>query len=237
MNLRFPKVPSAPLAAIFVAALVLGVSLTRASAAQDTKASPAQDSKASAAQSSKPSPTRNPKAADFHDAMRKLWVDHVVYTRNFIVDAAAGLPEQQAVTERLLKNQDDIGNAIKPYYGDDNGAKLTKLLREHITTAAELVMASKANDSVKAEDAKKRWFANADQIAAFLSAANPKHWPEAEMKKMMQEHLTLTAEEATAQLKGDWKTSIAKFDQAHEQILHMADMLSDGIVNQYMAKF
>src|SRR5689334_14646332 len=121
------------------------------------------------------------KAVALRDAMDKLWNDHITFTRLFIVDAAAGLPETQATTERLLRNQDDIGNAVASYYGPDAGAKLTALLRTHITTAGELVLASKANDTAKANDAQTRWFANADSIATFLSAANASNWPEADM--------------------------------------------------------
>lgn len=177
------------------------------------------------------------KAIELRDAMDKLWEDHIVYTRNFIIDAAAGLPEIQATTERLLKNQDDIGNAVATYYGPDAGAKLTALLRTHITTAGELVTASKANDTAKAEDAKTRWFANADSIATFLSGANAANWPEAGMKQMMHDHLTLTGEEATAQLHSDWNGSIAAYDKVHTEILSMADMLTDGIVKQFPDKF
>ena len=187
--------------------------------------------------SSSDAKTGSSKATAFHDDMRKLWEEHILYTRNFIIDAAAGLPEQQATTDRLLKNQDDIGNAIKAYYGEENGSKLTTLLREHISTAGELVTASKANDTAKAQDAQTRWFANADQIASFLSGANPKNWPEADMKNMMHDHLTLTAAEATDQLKGNWQASIADYDKVHAEILSMADMLSAGIVKQYPDKF
>jgi len=176
------------------------------------------------------------KAVALHEAMDKLWVEHVAYTRLFIVDAAAGLPEQDATTQRLLKNQDDIGAAVASYYGADAGAKLTTLLREHITTAAQLVAAAKANETAKVEDAKTRWFANADQIAAFLAGANPK-WPEADMKRMMNEHLTLTSDEATAQLQGNYEASIETFDKVQTQILTMADMLSDGIIAQFPDKF
>jgi hypothetical protein len=114
------------------------------------------------------------KRTAFHDAMRKLWEDHITWRRVFIIDAAADLPDKATATSRLLQNQVDIGNAIKPYYGDAAGDKLTALLKEHITTAAEVVAAAKANDSAKLADANKRWFANADQIADFLSGANPK---------------------------------------------------------------
>jgi hypothetical protein len=179
----------------------------------------------------------SPKTVAFQDAMRKLWEDHIIWTRVFIISAVADLPDKAAATERLLKNQVDIGNAIKPYYGDAAGDKLTTLLKEHITTAAEIVAAAKANDKPKQDDATKRWFANADQIAAFLSDANPKNWPRAEMEKMMRDHLNLTTEEVVARLQGNWAADIAAYDKVHEQILHMADMLSAGIVNQHSAKF
>jgi hypothetical protein len=176
------------------------------------------------------------KAAAFQDDMRKLWEDHIVYTRNFIIDAAAGLPEQQATTERLLRNQDDIGNAIKPYYGEENGTTNRTPQGAH-HDCGRVGDCSQANDTAKVDDAQKRWFANADAIASFLSGANPKNWPEADMKSMMHDHLSLTNDEAAAQLKSDWKGSIDAYDKIHEQILRMADMLSSGIVAQFPKQF
>ncbi len=175
--------------------------------------------------------------SDLHDAMRKLWEDHITWTRLFIVSAAADLPDKEATTNRLLQNQVDIGNAIKPYYGNEAGDKLTALLKEHITLAAELVTAAKATETAKVEDANRRWVANADQIAAFLSGANPTAWPNADMQQMMHEHLNLTLAEAQDRLKGDYQADIADYDRVHEQILRMADMLSDGIIRQFPKKF
>ncbi|HSE33523.1 MAG TPA: hypothetical protein VLA93_18260 [Pyrinomonadaceae bacterium] len=182
-------------------------------------------------------PSNGAKEAALHDAMRKLWEDHITWTRVFIISAAADSPDKAAATERLLQNQVDIGNAIKSYYGDEAGNKLTTLLKEHITTAAEVVAAAKANDKAKLDDANKRWFANADQIADFLSSANPKNWPAAEMKSMMREHLNLTTNEAVARLHGDWAADVKAYDAVHEQILKMADMLTMGIVKQFPNKF
>jgi hypothetical protein len=172
-----------------------------------------------------------------YNSMRKLWEDHITWTRVFIISAAADLPDKAAATDRLLQNQVDIGNAIKPYYGDAAGDKLAALLKEHITTAAEVVAAAKANDSAKLADANKRWFANADQIADFLNGANPKNWPQAELRSMMRDHLNLTTKEVVARLHGDWAGDIAAYDAVHQQILHMADGLSMGIVNQFPKKF
>lgn len=173
----------------------------------------------------------------FHDAMRKLWEDHITFTRLFIVSTFGELPDQDATAQRLLQNQDDIGDAIKPFYGDAAGEQLSALLREHILIAAEILQAAKDGDNTALEDAVTRWYANADEIAVFLNTANPENWPLEEMKAMMREHLDLTLEEATAQLNGDYAASIAAYDEVHLQALEMADMLSAGIINQFHNQF
>src|SRR3954447_3222544 len=129
-----------------------------------------------------PSAYANAKKDAFHDAMRKLWEDHVTWTRLYIVSAAAGLPDKDLTAKRLLDNQTDIGNAVAAYYGRDAGNKLTALLKDHILIAASIVTAAKAGDSAKVASENNRWHDNADEIAVFLHGANPKHWPEATLK-------------------------------------------------------
>jgi len=173
----------------------------------------------------------------FHDGMRKLWEDHVTWTRLVIVSLSNDLPDSGPTVQRLLQNQDDIGDAIRPFYGDAAGEQLSALLRDHILIAAEILQAAKSNDQATLDDAIARWYANADDIALFLNSANPKHWPLDEMKAMMREHLDLTLQEAVAYLQGDHAASIAAYDRIHLQALDMADMLSNGIVRQFPKKF
>jgi hypothetical protein len=169
--------------------------------------------------------------------MRKLWEDHVTWTRLYIVSALAGLPDKDATAERLLQNQTDMGSAIKPFYGDPAGEKLTALLKDHILIATEVIDSAKAGDAAKKEDASKRWTANADEIGSFLSSANPTNWPAADMRSMMREHLELTTAEVVARLNKDWKADVAAYEKIHQQILKMADMLSSGIIKQFPDKF
>jgi hypothetical protein len=183
-----------------------------------------------------PSVSAATKADDLRADMRKLWEDHITWTRLFIVSALGDLPDKAATTERLLKNQVDIGNAIKPFYGDAAGAKLSALLKDHILIAADIVTAAKAGQTAQVESHKTRWVANADEISAFLSGANPKNWPAAEMKTMMREHLDLTTAELMARLNKDWAADIAAYEKVHAQILHMADMLAQGIAKQHPTK-
>src|SRR4029078_1147681 len=77
-----------------------------------------------------------------------------------------------------------------------------------------------AGDKAKQDAANKRWFANADEIAAFLSGANPKNWPAADAKSIVHDHLNLTTKEVVAHLGKDWKADVAAYDAVHAQILH-----------------
>jgi hypothetical protein len=174
--------------------------------------------------------------ADLRAEMRRLWDEHVTWTRLYIVSAVGDLPDKDATAKRLLQNQTDIGNAVKPFYGDAAGDKLTSLLKDHITIAVEIIDAAKKGDAAKKDAAVKRWQANADDIAAFLSGANPSNWPAADMKAMMREHLDLTTAELVAHLQKDWAADVAAYDKVETQVLKMADMLTAGIAKQFPDK-
>jgi hypothetical protein len=220
---------SLPLAALVaVASAVLAIALAGGHAAQGHS-----DEHAEAAKKSGLSEQR----LAFHDEMRRLWEDHITWTRLFIVSASADLPDTPATTRRLLRNQADIGDAIKPFYGRAAGERLTTLLQEHITVAADLLGAAKAGDQAAVERHSSAWYRNANQIADFLNEANPRHWPRREMRSMMREHLDLTLTEAVAHLERDHRTDIRAYDRIHRQILTMADMLSDGIAAQFPGRF
>ena len=178
-----------------------------------------------------------PRTVAFHDQMRKLWEDHVTWTRLAVVSLVADTPDTAATVGRLLGNQQDIGDAIKPFYGDAAGEELTRLLREHILIAADLIAAAKTGDQAAVTQQQARWTVNADEIAGFLASANPRFWALDEMKAMLHEHLRLTTDEAVARLQGDWAADVAAYDEIHLQALGMADMLSTGIIKQFPASF
>ncbi|HEX7167870.1 MAG TPA: hypothetical protein VF230_12890, partial [Acidimicrobiales bacterium] len=172
----------------------------------------------------------------FNQGMRKLWEDHVTWTRLYIVSAIADLPDAGPTAQRLLQNQDDIGDAVAGFYGDDAGDALAVLLRDHILIAADLIEAAKAGESALVSAKVADWYANADEISELLAGANPA-WPVDALKGMMRGHLDQTLAEATARLDGDWETDIAKYDEIHLHILHRADTLADGIVEQFPRRF
>jgi hypothetical protein len=227
----------AVVAALLSTALVVGVTST---AAQQVKATnqPAEHSGSSShapsfAASDKLNQT---KVTELRIAVHDLWIEHVVWTRQYIVAAAAGSPDAGFAAERLLKNQEDIGDAIKPFYGEEAGDQLTSLLKDHILIAVDLLEAAKAGDAEAVEQIEADWYDNADDIATFLSGANP-YWTKEALTSMLNEHLVLTKTEAVARLTGDYATDVATFDALYVHAVSMADTFTAGIVDQFQERF
>jgi hypothetical protein len=169
--------------------------------------------------------------------MRALWEEHVTWTRLAVISLVAGSPDTAATVARLLRNQVDIGDGIKPFYGKVAGNALTAELRRHILIAADLIAAAKAGDQTRLAAEQERWRANADDIAALLSEANPRHWARGAVRSMLNEHLRLTTQEVVARLQGDWAADVAAYDRIHHHALGMADTISSGILGQFPKRF
>jgi hypothetical protein len=177
------------------------------------------------------------KADRLHDKMRALWEDHIVWTRMAIVSFAEGTADLEPTLNRLLRNQDDIGNAIKPFYGRKAGERLTALLKEHINGAVDLLVAARSGDQQAFDTANAAWYRNGRQVADFLHRANPSNWAKGEMRGMMKTHLDQTLSEASHRLGGNYRADIRDYDAIHHHILEVADALSDGIVAQFPGRF
>ena len=145
-----------------------------------------------------------------------------------------GLP---AHLDRLLKNQKELGAAIVPYYGQAAGDTLAALLTVHIQQAIPVLSAAKAGNQPALDQALADWYANAKEIANFLSAANPEQWPKADMEEAMEHHITQTTAYAVDLLNGDFTNAVVHYDEAFNHMMDMADLLAKGIALQFPGKF
>ena len=196
--------------------------------------------------------------------MRKLWADHVIWTRQYIVAAVEGSPVSERLTSiaqsvvarvgtaiggaislagpgdaaavRLLKNQEHIGNAIVPFYGEDAGKRLTALLKQHILIAVNMIEAARSGDQAKFQQEDQQWTANAEEIAAFLSGANP-NFPGKDVFDLLSLHLNLTKGEVVARLSKKWADDVQAFDDIFTEIMTVSDTLSEGIIKQFPDRF
>ena len=182
-------------------------------------------------------PALTQKQVALRSDMRRLWEDHITWTRLAIISLTTESPDAKATVGRLLRNQTDIGNAVKPFYGKAAGNELTRQLRRHILIAADVIAAAKAGDKAELADAQARWARNGDDIAAVLNSVNRRHWKLATMKAELRTHLKLTTEEVVARLQGKWNADVAAYEKIHRHALHLSDLLSDGLIKQFPGRF
>lgn len=163
--------------------------------------------------------------------VRKLWEQHVYWTRFFIISTAADLGDLDPVTKRLLRNPADFASMLMPFYGSMISNNFEKLFTQHLLIAADLVNAAKKQETAKVEEAREKWYANADSIAEFLAEINP-CWNESKWRNMLYDHLDMTEKEAVLRLNGKYAEDIKVFDRIEEEALKMADYMSNGIIRQ-----
>jgi hypothetical protein len=163
----------------------------------------------------------------FRFAFRKLWAAHVRRTRNYLYSVLTGRPARdlEALASSLLRNQDDIGNALKPMVGEAAGGKVATLLRDHINIAVRLLVALKAGDQAALGKETSAWYANAGEIATYLATLRPA-WKRDTISPMLNKHLKLTIEEAVAAKKGDWIGFAEAYRRGFQHMLNFADLLS-----------
>ena len=155
-----------------------------------------------------------------------------MWTRSFIISTAAALGDLSMVTQRLLRNPADFANVLRPYYGYENAMKFEALLKDHLLIAAKLVNDAKVGNTAAADEDRKEWYQNADQIAEFLAGINP-YWSRQVWQSMLYDHLKATENEAVYRLTGQYAADIAEYDQIENQALSMADYMAEGIRKQF----
>ena len=171
----------------------------------------------------------------FRLTMRKLWEWHIVYTRNYILSALANLKDDRKIAERLLSNQEGIGNAMKPFYGEKAGKRFSTLLKDQIRIAADIVTTAKTGNNDGMSTGEKKWHENADEIADFLSGLNP-NWTKEILADMLYKQIDFTTAEIVSRLKKDWAADIEAYDKGYNYMMMFADALTDGIAKQFPEK-
>lgn len=170
--------------------------------------------------------------ADLMNYMHILWEEHVIWTRMAIMGLVHNLPETDLILKRLLRNPADFANVLEHFYGQEAAQTFAQLLTDHLTIAAQLVKDAMSGDTQAFAATEKKWYDNADEIAAFLGSINP-YWKEDDWSAMMHDHLDLLKQNVSDMIAGNYEASIDIFDDIEQQALEMADVMAEGIVMQF----
>ncbi|MCB0977791.1 MAG: hypothetical protein KDB02_10065 [Acidimicrobiales bacterium] len=225
-------------AAIAVTAMLLagcGSSDSSKAAATDGTAKPAAQT--TVTQQGSTNDGASPAAVKLRTAVHQLWAEHMQWTFATVDAFFHDEPAVEPYLNRLLRNQTDIGSAIEPYYGKDAAKALGDLLTEHIKLAVPVLKAAQAGDKPALDKALSDWKANAQDVADFLSKADPENWPQSATRPMLESHIDQTTTYATDLLKGDYESAVKHYDEAYSHMMMLADTLTDGLVAKFPAKF
>jgi len=176
-------------------------------------------------------------AVNFRGYLRSLWEYQVIWTRSYIVSVMSDLDDVSVIEEKLIKNQELGGEAIKPYYGNMFGNILAGLLRQHAVIATEIISATKSGNIEELKKAKKKGRANANRLAFFLSLSRNPLFNKQTLKDLFYKYLDYLEMQAELGIKKDATAEIKAYDDALEQALKIADLLAEGVIRQFPEKF
>lgn len=158
---------------------------------------------------------------DLKSTLRKLFTDHAVYNAFVLKSIIDGVPPDVFI-KRLLVNQKDIGEELKPFIGNTKGNLITKLLTEHIKLAGECIKAAVKGDK-QIQKKIDMLFKNGDQVAAALTSINPQKLPYDITQEMFEIHNNFEVDMAMARIAKDYKKEQILYDAYYNEILDMSD--------------
>ena len=164
-----------------------------------------------------------------NEDMRLAWLNHVYWTRMYLMSAVADNADQQAVEERLLETADEITDVFARYLPIATTRQLRNLLTEHIEIAGQIIQALKAKNMSDYDALVQEWYRNANQMATLFANHNP-YFESRETRNMLLNHLDLTREEIEHQVNGEYEQSIDVFRDVEQQALAMADYFARGLL-------
>lgn len=175
------------------------------------------------------SDSNNNEIANFIEKMRLAWLNHIIWTRFYLISSSENLPNTDATLQQLMKNINEIVDAFANNYSPAALEQLKTLLTEHVQITGKLIEAQKNNNIEAFNRILPDWYENADRIAVFLSRQTPAY-NEEELKSMMNDHLVLTRAEIERYFEGDYEEDIEAFKEAQKEILSMANYLARGLL-------
>ncbi len=180
----------------------------------------------------------NAKTVGLKLALRDLWVGHIFWVRNEVLMTKLGNAEAAKVASaQAVENAKAIANSIAPIYGQAAADKLFGLLAGHYGAVREYMAATYDGKKDGQDAASAKMKENGDEIATFLSGANPKNWPKETILSALVAHVGHHMAQINQFNTGDYAGEATTWEAMIKHIYVIADVLADGIVKQFPKKF
>jgi hypothetical protein len=177
------------------------------------------------------------KVAATKAALRDLWVGHIFWVRGVVFETfAKNAPAATAAEQAVVGNAKDIAGAIAPFYGQPAADQLFALLAGHYGATKEYLDAAVKNDAAAGSKATDHLTANAQEIAVFLSGANP-NLPKDTLEELLLAHGGHHLQQIQEVQAGQYEKEAATWTAMKGHIYVIADALTDALAKQFPEKF
>lgn len=163
------------------------------------------------------------------DEMRMAWLDHIFWTRMYLMSVESGARDRQQIEDMVLATADEITDVFANYFPVNVTRQLRNLLTEHVELTGQVIDAIKSGNTADYDALIQSWYANANQIAGLLGAQNP-YFGNRETRNMLLNYLDMTREEIEQQLNGEYEQSINTFRDIEKRTIEMANYFARGLL-------
>ncbi|MCK1626784.1 hypothetical protein IVA98_27255 [Bradyrhizobium sp. 160] len=180
---------------------------------------------------------RTDKTLETAAVLRDLWVGHIFWVRAVSLatiekqDDVAKTAEQQAVA-----NAKSIAASIEPFYGAGAKDAFFKLLAGHYSAVKAYLVATVASDAPKQGTATQTLTSNAEEIATFLSKANP-YLPKDAVYNLLLAHGGHHIQQIQQLKDHKYDAEARTWEEMKTHIYQIADATADALAKQFAEKF
>jgi hypothetical protein len=177
------------------------------------------------------------RVADTKTALRDLWAGHIFWIRNVVsVNATNNPAARDSAEKEVVANAKQIASTIAPFYGEAASEKLFTLLADHYGAVKEYSEATVTGNKRQQDAALARLASNADEIAVFLSGANP-YLPKDTVRGLVAAHGAHHVAQIIQFQEKDYAQEAQTWKVMQEHVYVIADALTTALVEQFPAKF
>ena len=175
--------------------------------------------------------------AETRAAMRELWSEHIFWIRNVVLDNATNNPlAREAAEKEVVANAKLIADTIIPFYGEEASEKLFPLLAGHYGAIKEYSEATVVKNKAQQDAGVGKLASNADQIAEFLSGANP-FLPKDTVRGLIAAHGAHHILQITQFNERDYVHEGETWEVMRRHVYVIADALTTALATQFPDKF
>ena len=178
----------------------------------------------------------NQNMLNLNNQMRRIWLENIFYIKFALLSIIYNLDNKTIAFKNLTQNVMNIQNVFSRYYSPEIAEKFANLIKNHILITLDIFNVIKKNDTKTLTNLESELRANSQEISNFLASINP-NFDKNKLNDMLNSHNMNIKNFAVLTKDKKYEQANDLFDKMKNEILMMADMLTNWIIMTFPNKF